>query len=150
MQTRSELERTIQQLYLQLEELGAAIKILQDRSLLISNEIREIRMAYETLQTIQRLNSTNIMSSLDRYGYVYVKVRLDDTSKAIVRISRDFYAVVPIDIAKNILLSYEKDLQDDLRKIEADIKHLMNIYNQLQNKLQEQISILTKEEERQK
>ena len=145
--SKEELEKVVQQLYLQLEELRTAIKALQDRSLLISNEISEVRMAYETLTNIQQLNQSDVMASLDRYGYVYVRVHLENTDRAVVRIGRDLYAVVPIDVAKNILMNFEKDLTDELRKIEADLKQLTSIYTQLQNKLQEHLSALIKKEE---
>lgn len=143
---KSELEKTVQQMLLQLEELRTAIKLLQDKSIMLSSEVQEMRMAYDTLNNIQKLNQVEVMSSLDRQGYVYVKVRLENIDKAIVRIGRDFYAVVPIDTAKNVLLSFEKDVVDELRKVEAELKQLTNIYSQLQNKLQEYVSILTKED----
>lgn len=145
---RSELERSVQHLFLQLEELRAAIKILQDRSIVLSNEIQEIRMAYETLTNIQQLNQTKVMASLDRQGYVYVRVHLESVDKAVVRIGRDLYTVVPIDVAKNVLLSFEKDLVEELRRVEAELKHLTSLYSQIQAKLQEQLSILIKEEGR--
>lgn len=147
MSSRSELEKTIQQLFAQLEELRTAIRALQDRSIALSGEIQEIRMAYETLTTIQQHNQTDVMASLDRQGYVYVRVHLENTDKAIVRVGRDLYALVPIDTAKNVLIGFERDLTDELRKVEAELKQLMNMYTQLQNKLQEYISILAREEE---
>jgi prefoldin subunit 5 len=68
--------------------------------------------------------------------------------KAVVRIGKDLYALVPIDEAKNILLNFEKDVTDELRKVEADLKQLVGIYNQIQGKLQEYLSMLAGEEER--
>jgi|GEM_PF-764884 prefoldin alpha subunit len=146
--TRSDIEKNVQQLYVQLEEVRAAIQALQARSLELTNEIREIRLAYETLSTIQQYGQSDTLSSLDRYGYVYVKVQLMNRDKAVVRIGKDLYALVPIDEAKNILLNFEKDVTDELRKVEADLKQLVGIYNQIQGKLQEYLSMLAGEEER--
>lgn len=146
--SRSDIEKNVQQLYIQLEEVRTAIQALQARSLELTNEIREIRLAYETLSLIQQYNQTDTLASLDRYGYVYVKVSLVSMDKAIVRIGRDIYALVSMDEAKNILLNFEKDLADELRKVEAELKQLLSIYNQLQGKLQEYLSILAGEEER--
>ncbi|MCC6015879.1 MAG: prefoldin subunit alpha [Desulfurococcaceae archaeon] len=146
--SRADIEKNVQQLYMQLEELRAAIQALQTRSLELTNEIQEIRLAYETLSSIQQYGQSDTLTSLDRYGYVYVKVQLIDKDKAIVRITKDLYALLPIDEAKNILLSFERDITDELRKVEADLKQLLSIYNQVQKKLQEYLALLVGEEPR--
>jgi len=145
---KAEIEQSVQKLFLQLDELKTAIQALQTRSLELTNEIREIRLAYETLTNIQQYGQVDTMASLDRYGYVYVRIRLEGSDKAIVRIGRDLYVVAPVDTAKSILLNFEKDVTDELRKTEAELKQLLNIYSQIQNKLQEYLAILAKEEER--
>lgn len=145
---RSELEKNIQQLFIKLEELRAAIRALQDRSLALSSEIQEIRIAYDTLTNIQQHNQVEVMASLDRQGYVYTRVHLINTDKAIVKIGGDFYALLPIDVAKTVLLGFEREVLDELRKVEAELKQLTDIYTQMQNKLQEYISILVREESR--
>ncbi|MEM4040647.1 MAG: prefoldin subunit alpha [Ignisphaera sp.] len=141
-----DVERAVQQLLVQLEELRAAIRILQNRSLALTSEIQEIRIAYETLTNIQQHSQRDVMASLDRQGYVYVKVKLEDIEKAVVRIGRDFYVFLPIDNAKNVLLNFEKDVMEELRRTEAELKQLTSIYEQLQTKLQEYLALLSKEE----
>ncbi|MEM0372084.1 MAG: prefoldin subunit alpha [Ignisphaera sp.] len=143
---RIDVERAVQQLLVQLEELRAAIRILQNRSLALTSEIQEIRIAYETLTNIQQHSQRDVMASLDRQGYVYVKVKLEDIEKAVVRIGRDFYVFLPIDNAKNVLLNFEKDVMEELRRTEAELKQLTSIYEQLQTKLQEYLALLSKEE----
>uniref|UniRef100_A0A7J3N0D5 Prefoldin subunit alpha n=1 Tax=Ignisphaera aggregans TaxID=334771 RepID=A0A7J3N0D5_9CREN len=145
---RIDVERAVQQLLVQLEELRTAIRILQNRSLALTSEIQEIRIAYETLTNIQQHSQKDVMASLDRQGYVYVKVRLEDIEKAVVRVGKDFYVLLPIDNTKNVLLDFEKDVMEELRKTEAELKQLTSIYEQLQTKLQEYLALLSKEEKK--
>lgn len=140
-----EAEKAVQQLLIQLEELRAAIRILQNRSLALTSEIQEIRIAYETLANIQQYSQTDIMASLDRQGYVYIKVKLEDVDKAVVRVGGDFYVVLPINNVKDVLLSFERNVTEELRRTEAELKQLTAIYEQLQNKLREYLSIISKE-----
>uniref|UniRef100_A0A7C5TI34 Prefoldin subunit alpha n=1 Tax=Ignisphaera aggregans TaxID=334771 RepID=A0A7C5TI34_9CREN len=144
MQDRSRIEEAAQQLLVQLEELRNAIRVVQSRSIALSNEIREIRLAYETLSSIQRYGQKDTLASLDREGYVFVKIKLDDVDKAVIRITKDLYAVLPIDNVKNVLSSYEKDLVVELQETEAELKKLSDLYNQLQRKLQEYLATLSR------
>uniref|UniRef100_A0A7C2VFS4 Prefoldin subunit alpha n=1 Tax=Ignisphaera aggregans TaxID=334771 RepID=A0A7C2VFS4_9CREN len=147
--SRTEAEKAVQQLFAQLEELKAAIQALQNRSLEISAEIQEIKLAYETISTIQQLGQVETMSSLDRRGYAYVRTRLESTDKALIRIGHDLYALVPIDTAKNVLVNIEKDVTEELRRVEAELKQLTGLYTQIQKKLQEYVAILSREGEQQ-
>ncbi len=145
-QDRARIEEAAQQLLIQLEELRNAIRVVQSRSIALSNEIQEIRLAYETLSSIQRYGQKDTLASLDREGYVFIKIKLDDVDKAVIRISKDLYAVLPIDNAKNVLSLYEKDLVNELQETESELKRLSDLYNQLQRKLQEYLTTLTKSE----
>ncbi|ADM28217.1 hypothetical protein Igag_1414 [Ignisphaera aggregans DSM 17230] len=140
------IEEIAQQLILQLNELRNAIQLVQGRSLAISSELQEIRLAYETLSTIRKFSQSNVLASLDRQGYVFVKMHLAESDRAIVRISRDLYALLPIENAMNILSMYEKDLISELRETEAELKKLNELYEQLQKKLQEYLAILSQKE----
>ncbi len=140
------IEEIAQRLVLQLNELRNAIQLVQGRSLTISSELQEIRLAYETLSTIRKFGQNNVLASLDRQGYVFVKMYLVDSDHAIVRIGRDLYALLPIENAMNILSMYEKDLISELRETEAELKKLNELYEQLQKKLQEYLAILSQKE----
>lgn len=142
--SKEKLEAAIQELFVQLEELRNAIRLVQSRSLTLSSVIQELRLSYETLSNIQKHGSQEVLASLDREGYVFVKVKLDDVERAIVRIARDFYALLPIDNAKNVLLSYERELSTELRGVEAELKRLNELHAQLQKKLQEYVTMLMK------
>lgn len=148
MEDRAKIEEAAQQLLIQLEELRNAIRAIQSRSITLSNEIQEIRLAYETLSSIQRYGQKDTLASLDREGYVFIKIKLDDIDKALIRISRDLYAVLPIDNVKNVLSLYEKDLINELQETESELKRLSELHNQLQRKLQEYLAILAKSEGR--
>jgi len=140
------VEEIAQRLVLQLNELRNAIQLVQGRSLAISSELQEIRLAYETLSTIRKFSQSNVLTSLDRQGYVFVKMYLAESDRAIVRIGRDLYALLPIENAMNILSMYEKDLISELRETEAELKKLNELYEQLQKKLQEYLAILSQKE----
>ena len=139
---RAGAEEAIQQLLLQLEELREAIRVVQTRSLAISSELQEIRIAYETLNSIQKLSQQDVFTSLDRNGYVFVKARLASIDEAIVRVGREYYVSLPIDKAKGVLMEYEKELADELREAEAELKKLTELYNQIQKKMQEYVAVL--------
>ena len=141
---RARIEEAAQQIIVQLEELRNAIRVVQSRSLTLSNEIQEIRLAYETLSSIQRYGQRDTLASLDREGYVFVKIKLDDVDKAVIRITKDLYAVLPIDNIKTVLSLYEKDLVNELQETEAELKKLSDLYNQLQKKLQEYLATLSR------
>lgn len=145
-QDRTRIEEAAQQLLAQLEELRNAIRVVQSRSISLSNEIQEIRLAYETLSSIQRYGQRDTLASLDREGYVFVKIKLDDVDRAVIRITKDLYAVLPIDNAKNVLSLYEKDLMSELQETEGELKRLTDLYNQLQKKLQEYLAVLSRSE----
>ncbi|MCS7110727.1 MAG: hypothetical protein N3D82_04755 [Ignisphaera sp.] len=145
-QDRARIEEAAQQLLLQLEELRNAIRIVQSQSITLSNEIQEIRLAYETLSSIQKYGQRDTLASLDREGYVFVKIKLDDVDKAVIRISKDLYALLPIDSVKNVLSIYEKDLASKLQETESELKRLSDLYNQLQKKLQEHLATLARSE----
>lgn len=145
-QDRTRIEEAAQQLLAQLEELRNAIRVVQSRSISLSNEIQEIRLAYETLSSIQRYGQRDTLASLDREGYVFVKIKLDDVDRAVIRITKDLYAVLPIDNAKNVLSLYEKDLMSELQETEGELKRLTDLYNQLQKKLQEYLTVLSRSE----
>lgn len=140
------VEEIAQQLVLQLNELRNAIQLVQGRSLAISSELQEIRLAYETLSTIRKFSQSNVLTSLDRQGYVFMKTYLAESDRAIVRIGRDLYALLPIENAMNVLSVYEKDLITELRETEAELKKLNELYEQLQKKLQEYLAILSQKE----
>lgn len=145
-QDKTRIEEAAQQLLAQLEELRNAIRVVQSRSISLSNEIQEIRLAYETLSSIQRYGQRDTLASLDREGYVFVKIKLDDVDRAVIRITKDLYAVLPIDNAKNVLSLYEKDLMSELQETEGELKRLTDLYNQLQKKLQEYLAVLSRSE----
>jgi prefoldin alpha subunit len=134
---RARLEEAIQQLLVQLDELREAIRVVQARTLAISSEIQEIRMAFETLSSVQKLTQREVLASLDRNGYVFAKVLLLATDEALVRIGKEYYAVLPIDKVKSILTEYEKDLTEELRETEAELRRLTELYNQIQRRVQE-------------
>jgi prefoldin alpha subunit len=134
---RARLEEAIQQLLVQLDELREAIRVVQARTLAISSEIQEIRMAFETLSSVQKLTQREVLASLDRNGYVFAKVLLLATDEALVRIGKEYYAVLPIDRVKSILTEYEKDLTEELRETEAELRRLTELYNQIQRRVQE-------------
>ncbi|MEM0006614.1 MAG: hypothetical protein QXJ56_04425 [Ignisphaera sp.] len=146
IQDKTRIEEAAQQLLAQLEELRNAIRVVQSRSISLSNEIQEIRLAYETLSSIQRYGQRDTLASLDREGYVFVKIKLDDVDRAVIRITKDLYAVLPIDNAKNVLSLYEKDLMSELQETEGELKRLTDLYNQLQKKLQEYLAVLSRSE----
>jgi prefoldin alpha subunit len=134
---RARLEEAIQQLLVQLDELREAIRVVQARTLAISSEIQEIRMAFETLSSVQKLTQREVLASLDRNGYVFAKALLLATDEALVRIGKEYYAVLPIDRVKSILTEYEKDLTEELRETEAELRRLTELYNQIQRRVQE-------------
>jgi prefoldin alpha subunit len=134
---RARLEEAIQQLLVQLDELREAIRVVQARTLAISSEIQEIRMAFETLSSVQKLTQREVLASLDRNGYVFAKAQLLATDEALVRIGKEYYAVLPIDKVKSILTEYEKDLTEELRETEAELRRLTELYNQIQRRVQE-------------
>ncbi|MCC6046318.1 MAG: prefoldin subunit alpha [Ignisphaera sp.] len=134
---RARLEEAIQQLLVQLDELREAIRVVQARTLAISSEIQEIRMAFETLSSVQKLTQREVLASLDRNGYVFAKALLLATDEALVRIGKEYYAVLPIDKVKSILTEYEKDLTEELRETEAELRRLTELYNQIQRRVQE-------------
>ncbi len=140
------VEEIAQQLVLQLNELRNAIQLVQNRALAISGELQEIRLAYETLSTIRKFGQNNVLASLDRQGYVFMRMNLAEFDQAIVRIGRDLYALLPIENVMNILSMYEKDLISELRETEAELKKLNELYEQLQKKLQEYLAILSQRE----
>jgi prefoldin alpha subunit len=144
---KEKIEETLQQLLLQLDELREAIRLVQSRSLAIASEIQEIRMAYETLSNIQKASEKTVLAALDRNGYVFIKVQILSSDEATVRISRDYYATVPIESAKKILIEYEKELTESLKYTEAELKRLNSIYEQLQRKIQEYVAALQRAEE---
>jgi prefoldin alpha subunit len=134
---RARLEEAIQQLLVQLDELREAIRVVQARTLAISSEIQEIRMAFETLSSVQKLTQREVLASLDRNGYVFAKALLLATDEALVRIGKEYYAVLPVDKVKSILTEYEKDLTEELRETEAELRRLTELYNQIQRRVQE-------------
>jgi prefoldin alpha subunit len=144
---KTRLEEAIQQLLAQLDELREAIRVVQARSLALSSEIQEIRMAYETLSNIQKLAHREVLASLDRNGYVFTKAQLLVTDEAIVRIGKEYYAALPIDKAKSILTDYEKDLTEELRETESELRKLTELYNQVQKRIQEYVTSLQRLEE---
>jgi prefoldin alpha subunit len=139
---RARLEEAIQQLLVQLDELREAIRVVQARTLAISSEIQEIRMAFETLSSVQKLTQREVLASLDRNGYVFAKALLLATDEALVRIGKEYYAVLPVDKVKSILTEYEKDLTEELRETEAELRRLTELYNQIQRRVQEYVASL--------
>jgi len=144
---RARLEEAIQQLLVQLDELREAIRVVQARSLTLSSEIQEIRMAYETLSNIQRVSQREVLASLDRNGYVFAKAQLLVTDEAIVRIGKEYYTALPIDKVKSILTEYEKDLTEELKETEAELRRLTELYSQIQKRVQEYVASLQRLEE---
>ena len=147
---RKKIEEALQQLLLQLDELREAIRLVQSRSLAIASEIQEIRMAYETLSNIQKTSEKTVLVALDRNGYVFIKVQILSNDEATIRIGKDYYATVPIESAKKILIEYEKELTESLKQTEAELKRLNDIYAQLQRKVQEYVVALQGAEEAKK
>jgi prefoldin subunit 5 len=45
--------------------------------------------------------------------------------------------VLPVDKVKSILTEYEKDLTEELRETEAELRRLTELYNQIQRRVQE-------------
>jgi len=147
---RKKIEEALQQLLLQLDELREAIRLVQSRSLAIASEIQEIRMAYETLSNIQKTSEKTVLVALDRNCYVFIKVQILSNDEATIRIGKDYYATVPIENAKKILIEYEKELTESLKQTEAELKRLNDIYTQLQRKIQEYVVALQGAEEAKK
>ncbi|MDK6028527.1 prefoldin subunit alpha [Ignisphaera sp. 4213-co] len=141
---RTRAEEVIQQLLIQLEELREAIRVVQTRSLALSSELQEIRIAYDTLGEIQKLSQQDVFASLDRNGYVFVKAKLLSVDEAIVRLGKEYYISLPIDKAKNVLMEYEKELTEELRETETELRKLTELYNQIQKKIQEYVAMLQK------
>jgi len=146
IEDRKKLEEATRQLALQLEELKNAIQVAQNRVVAISNEIEELRLAYETLSAVEKFQQNEALISLDRRGYAYLKTALSDIDRAIVYIGQDLYVSLPIEKAKSVLTAREKDMIAALREAEAELKKLTDLYNQLQRKLQDYITALGQSE----
>ncbi len=139
-----ELEETIRQLALQLEELKSYIEIAQNRVAAITSELEELRTAYETLSWLEKRCGEESLIALDRRGYAFIKSVIPRDLKVYVSLARDYVMELPIDKAKNILAAREKELMTALRDAEADLKKLLSLYNQMQRKLQEYTSLLAR------
>ncbi len=138
---RAKLEQAIRQLAEQLEELKSYIEIAQNRVSSISNEIEEVRLSYETLSWLEKKSSNEALIALDRRGYAFIKASIQEP-KVFVTVGREFVVELPISKAKNLLSSRERELLAVLRDAEADLKKLLELYNQLNRKLQEYVSLL--------
>ncbi|NPA97728.1 MAG: prefoldin subunit alpha [Crenarchaeota archaeon] len=139
---REKLEQTVRQLAEQLEEIKSYIEIAQNRVSSIASEIEEVRASYESLSWIEKRSSEDTIVALDRRGYAFVKANLSNPPKILVSIGRDYVVELPIDKAKSVLSSREKELMSALRDAEADLRKLLELYNQLNRKLREYLSIL--------
>ncbi len=136
------LEQAVRQLAEQLEELKSYIEIAQNRVSSITSEIEELRASYEALTWLEKRSSNETLIALDRRGYAFVKVLIPDQEKVFVSLGRDYVVELPIDKAKSILSAREKELMAALRDAEADLRKLLELYNQLNRKLQEYLSLL--------
>jgi len=147
LEDRKKLEEAINEITAQLNELREAIQMVQNRIAAISNELNELRLAFETLNTMERYGSQReALLALDRRGYAYIKANITVSDKAIVHIGQDIYVSLPLDRAKSILSMRERDLISALREAEAEFKKLSDIYTQLQKKLQEYVTALTQQQ----
>ncbi len=143
---RRKLEEGVRELAEQLNELREAIQVAQNRVLAISSELDELRLAFETLNTIEKYGGQReALLALDRRGYAYVKASISVSDKAIVHIGQDLYVLIPLDKAKNVLASRERDLITALREAEAEFRKLNELYLQLQRKLQEYVTALSQQ-----
>ncbi len=143
---RRKLEEAVKELADQLNELREAIQVAQNRVLAISSELDELRLAFETLNTIEKYGGQReALVALDRRGYAYVKANISISDKAVVHIGQDLYVLLPLDKAKNVLASRERDLIAALREAEAELRKLNELYLQLQRKLQEYVSALSQQ-----
>ncbi len=143
---RRKIEESVRELAEQLNELKEAIQIAQNRVLAISNELDELRLAFETLNTIEKYSGQReALLALDRRGYAYVKANISVSDKVVVHIGQDLYVLLPLDKAKNVLVSRERDLITALREAEAELRKLNELYLQLQKKLQEYVTALSQQ-----
>jgi len=139
-----EIEEAVRQLALQLEELKSYIEVAQNRVSTIASEIEEVRLAYETLTWLEKRVGEEALIALDRRGYSFIKTILPRDVKVYITLARDYVFELPIDKAKNILSTREKELMSTLRDAEADLKKLLELYNQINRKLQEYMALLSK------
>jgi len=147
---RERLQQAVSQLASQIEELKKYIEIAQNRVLAIQNEINELRMCMEAINSLERASFSEAIIALDRRGYAFVKATIPHQKSVLVTIGNDYVVALPIEKARSILSARERDLISMLRDAEADLKKLLDLYNQMSRKLREYIAALAQSESQQK
>jgi len=140
---RERLQQAVSQLATQIEELKKYIEIAQNRVLAIQNEINEIRMSLEAINSLEKASFNEAILALDRRGYAFIKATIPPQKSILVTIGNDYVVALPLDKARNLLNAREKDLISMLRDAEADLKKLLDLYNQMNRKLREYLAALT-------
>ncbi len=141
-ETRSRTEEEIRVLTTQLSELQEAINAVQARLAALTSELEEVRLAIETISNVDRFKQCEVLVALDRKGYAYIRAQLQSLDKVLVHVGQNLYVVVPIDKAKSILAERERELSNAIQETEVELRKLMEVYTQLQKRLQSHIAAM--------
>jgi prefoldin, archaeal alpha subunit/eukaryotic subunit 5 len=131
---------TLEDLLAQAEALRREIEALQKLRDELTESLNSVKNAKEAINSL-KTQSKDLMLSVDKRGFILLRVTEIPISKVLVNLGLGYYAEIEPDAATKILDSREEQLNKGIQEVSSRLNTVVNAYAQISeiiNRAQEQ------------